>query len=90
MLAAGLVTYLLAFPVLYRQSAAARKLINRFGIPVPEVRHVLCYVAMFGLVVLMPSVKRNELRELGACGLFLLITLYPFNGEAFSWKTESN
>jgi hypothetical protein len=83
-LAVGIVTYLLAFPVLYRKSSRARALMDRFAVPIPEVRHVLCYVALFALVSLIPSSKKGELLELGGCSLFLLITLYPFNREIFN------
>jgi hypothetical protein len=82
-LAVCIVTYLLALPILYRKSPAARALVDRFAVPVPQVRHVLCYVALFGLVSLIPSSKKGELLELGGCCLFLLITLYPFNGAIF-------
>lgn len=83
MLALCIITYLLAFPVLYRKSARARALMNRFAVPIPEFRHVLCYVALFALVSLIPTSKKGELLEFGGCSLFLLITLYPFNRDIF-------
>jgi hypothetical protein len=71
--------YLLVLPVLHARVAAARRVIDGCGVPVPRPRHVAAIVAAFGLVELIASGKRYELLELVTTSTFLLILLFPTN-----------
>lgn len=82
-LVSGLCIYLLVVPVLYHKSNAARNLIDRWGIPVPQLYQVTGFILVFGLTSLIPDGKRAELLECVGALLVFLIMLFPVNKKTF-------
>jgi uncharacterized membrane protein YraQ (UPF0718 family) len=72
-----LVIYLGFFPILYRKSAAIKRFIDYWGIPLPQLYQVLAFLLVFITTAIIPNGKRAELLECGAALLFFLIVLYP-------------
>jgi uncharacterized membrane protein YraQ (UPF0718 family) len=72
-----LVIYLGIFPILYRKSAAMKRAIDHWGIPLPQLYQVLAFLLVFITTAIIPNGKRAELLECGAALLFFLIILFP-------------
>lgn len=79
--------YFLILPVLYRKIELVKKLIDKFAIPIPRYIHIVAYLALFGLVQLIPGHKHGEVLEFGGCWIFFLMILEPYNRELFSRKS---
>lgn len=77
MVAAAL--FLLVLPVLHRRNAALARVVDVFGVPVPRLLHVVGVAATFALIGIVGSRRRDELLELGASAIFVLILLFPRN-----------
>lgn len=75
--------YFLILPVLYRKFEGMKKLINRFGFPLPKYFHLAAYLLLAVLVALTKSSKHKELLELGGCWIFFMMILFPLNKEIF-------
>lgn len=75
--------YFLILPVLYRKFEGMKKLINRFGLPLPKNFHLVSYLVLVVLVALTKSSKHKELLELGGCWIFFMMILFPYNREIF-------
>jgi hypothetical protein len=82
LLVACAAVYLLVLPALHRRHAPSRRAIDALGVPVARTRHVLTIAATLVLVGLVASGKRDELGELAAATMFLLILLFPSNAAA--------
>jgi hypothetical protein len=79
----GMIFYLLVLPFLYARKKWAQHWVRQLGIPLPRVYQVIALFMVFGLISLIPSGKRAELLEFGACFLLLSIVLFPRNPEVF-------
>ncbi|MGV3502141.1 MAG: hypothetical protein ACO1O1_00425 [Adhaeribacter sp.] len=75
--------YLLVLPFLYRRIGFIRSWVHALGIPLPKVYQVIALFLVFGLISLIPSGKRAEMLEFGACFLLLSIVMFPRNPEVF-------
>lgn len=71
--------FLLGLPALHRRNAAFARLVDAAGVPVPKLLQVVAIVGTFALIGLVPSRERDELLELGASAIFVLILLFPRN-----------
>lgn len=76
------IAYLLVVPTVHATIVRGRRLVDRWGVPVPRPRHVVALAATFALIELVPTGKRYELSELGATAVLLLILLFPANAAA--------
>ena len=78
-LTAVLVIYLIILPFLYRRIVFIKKLVDDFGVPIPQWKHTIAFLLATGLIFLMPSERKWELYELAFAVIFFLIFLNPFN-----------
>jgi hypothetical protein len=79
----GMAFYLLVLPFLYARKKWVKQWVDKLAIPLPQVYQVVALFLVFGLISLIPSGKRAELLEFGACFLLLSIILFPKNAEVF-------
>ena len=79
----GMVFYLLVLPFLWARKKWAQHWVYQMGIPLPRAYQVIALFMVFGLISLIPSGKRAEMLEFGACFLLLSIISFPKNPEAF-------
>jgi hypothetical protein len=82
-LAILMVTYLLAFPYLYRRKEGFKKFLNRCAAPVAQNHQIIAFLVLVALVACIPSSRKGEMMELGATWLFFLLTLNPLNAKNF-------
>ncbi|MGV3641935.1 MAG: hypothetical protein ACO1NZ_15525 [Adhaeribacter sp.] len=75
--------YLLALPVLYGRVGLVRSWVDTLGIPLPKPYQVLALFVVFGLISFIPSGKRAEMLEFGACFMLLSIVMFPRNPQVF-------
>jgi hypothetical protein len=80
----GMFFYLLVLPFLYSRKKWAQQWVNHLAIPLPKAYQVIALLLVFGLISFIPSGKRAELLEFGACFLLLSIVMYPKNQEIFT------
>ena len=83
LLAIGVVLYIIVLPVLYHRSARFRGWLDSLGVPIARPCQILCVVALFAMLAMMPSKKKSEVMEFGGCTIFLLILAYPRNAGIF-------
>jgi hypothetical protein len=81
-----LVIYLLILPVLYRKIESIKKLVETFGVPIPQWKHTIAFLLATGLITLMTSERKWELYELAFAVIFFLIFLNPFNSLVYKQK----
>jgi hypothetical protein len=79
----GMVFYLLGLPFLYSRKNWVKHWVNKLAIPLPKAYQVIALFLVFGLISFIPSGKRAEMLEFGACFLLLSIVMFPKNQEAF-------
>ena len=89
-LVAGLVIYLLIFPVIYKRNDKFKRFIDRAGFPIPRLYQVIACALVFGSSFLTLDTKGAELLEFGGCFTFMLIVLYPFNSYSRSQNANSD
>lgn len=80
-LIAGVVIYLIVFPLLYKRNTGFKSFIERAGFPIPRLYQIISCLLVFGLSFLTFDAKGSELLEFGASPMFMLIVLYPLNSE---------
>ena len=76
---AGLIIYLLLFPVIYNRSDKFKAFIDRSCFPIPRLYQIIACALVFGSSFLTLDTKGAELLEFGGCFMFMLIVLYPLN-----------
>lgn len=76
--------YFLILPFLYPRLERLRNFVNKFGIPLPRYTHTGAYLALAGLVALIPSEFRYVIFEFGFYWLLVLMMYNPLNDEVFS------
>lgn len=76
-------TYFLILPVLFHKYEKIKKLVNRWALPIPRVRHIVAYLILFALCSIMPSPKRGEILEFGGTFIFFILILFPVNREIY-------
>ena len=81
-----LVIYLLVLPFLYRRINSIKKLVDTFGVPIPQWKHTLAFLLATGFITLMPSERKWELYELAFAVIFFLIFLNPFNSLVYKGR----
>lgn len=83
-LAIALGVYIVLIPLLYKRKQWIRRLVDFFGIPLPQPYQIIAFLLMFGLVQLIPHMgKRDEISEEGTALLLYLIIAFPFNRQTF-------
>jgi hypothetical protein len=88
MMILGMAFYLLVLPFLYTRKQWAKCWVNKLAIPLPKAYQVVALFLVFGLISLIPSGKRAEMLEFGACFLLLSIVMFPKNQEVFQSRAE--
>ena len=81
-LIAGVVVYLIIFPLLYSRNQKFKNLVDKAALPLPTVAQVIACILVFILSFLTFDPKGAELLEFGGCFMFMLIILYPLNKQA--------
>ena len=71
--------YLLVLPILHSISVAFKKMIDKSGVPVAKLFHLISFALIAGITVLLPHGKNPELLEAGAVLLFFLVIRFPKN-----------
>jgi hypothetical protein len=80
-LIAGVVIYLIIFPIIYNRNKKFKTFIDRSALPLPTLYQIIACVAVFILSFLTFDPKGAELLEFGGSFMFMLIVLYPMNKE---------
>ncbi len=81
-LIAGVIIYLIIFPLIYKRNEIFKNFIDKSALPLPVTYQVIGCILVFGLSFLTFDTKGLELLELGGWGMFMLIVLYPLNKQA--------
>ncbi len=76
-------TYFLILPVLYRKFSRIKVLVDRWALPIPQTRHIVAYLILFGICSIMPSPKKGEILEFGGTFIFFILILFPLNREIY-------
>jgi hypothetical protein len=84
MLIAGVVVYLIIFPLIYNRNIMFKKFIDRSAFPLPRLYQIIGCTLVFGLSFLTFDPKGSELLEFGGSAMFMLIILYPLNKNTLS------
>ena len=71
-------------PFLYKRKEWMRRLVDFFGVPLPQPYQIVAFLLMFALVQLIPHMgKRDEISEEGTALLLYLIIAFPLNRQTF-------
>lgn len=73
--------YFIFFGMLFRRSPWFRRLIRRFGVPVPRLSQTLLLAVTTALILAIPDSKKWELWEAVFVLVLFLVLLNPFNEE---------
>lgn len=76
--------YFLVLPFFYNKLDKIKAFVNRFAIPLPRYTQTAAYVALAGLVALIPSDFRYVIFEFGFYWILVLMMYNPLNDEVFS------
>lgn len=76
--------YFLVLPFFYTKLDKIKKFVNRFAIPLPRYTQTGAYLALAGLVALIPSDLRYVIFEFGFYWILVLMMYNPLNDEVFS------
>lgn len=79
-----LVIYLIITPFLYRKYDWAKKLANKFAVPIVQWHHTISFLTCTLLLVFISSNRKWEIYELAFSVIFLLIFIKPFNKEIYT------
>ena len=71
--------YLVVLPLLYRYNNSVKDFVDRSGIAVPRVYHIISFLILFAISGLLKHDRNPELLECGAAALFFLIIYNPVN-----------
>ena len=83
-LAIVLGVYIVLIPFLYKRKEWMRRLVDFFGVPLPQPYQIVAFLLMFALVQLIPHMgKRDEISEEGTALLLYLIIAFPLNRQTF-------
>lgn len=83
-LIAGVIIYLIVFPLIYTRNKKFRHFIDKVAMPLPTLYQTIACVLVFIFSFLTFDPKGSELLEFGGCFMFMLIVLYPLNSNARS------
>jgi len=76
--------YLGVMTPLYRKGEGAKKMIDKFAIPMPHNHHIMAYlVCAFIVYVLVDSSKKGELMEFAGSYVFLLNIVFAYNKDIY-------
>ncbi len=75
--------YFLVLPYLYRRGEWVKSFVDRWALPIPQVRHIIMYLLLFALCSIIPSGKKGEILEFGGTFIFFILLLFPYNREIF-------
>ncbi len=67
--------------LLYKKSQFSKKIITRFGIPVPRIYHSVILFAATIIITTVPDSKKWEIWECLFAVIFFLVILQPYNIE---------
>jgi hypothetical protein len=84
----GMTFYLLVLPFLYSRKKWVQDWVHKMGIPLPKTYQVISLFLVFGLISFIPSGKRAEMLEFGACFLLLSIVMFPKNQQIFEARID--
>ena len=82
-LTAVLLFYLVILPILYRRKQWARRLVQFWGVPLPQPYQTVSAVVLFVITQILPHEKKAELLECGIALLLFLVLAFPVNREDF-------
>ena len=74
-----LIIYFVVFPLLFKRVEWIKSLANNFGVPVPQLHHIIIFLIATLIVLLIPSGKNAELHEFAFAAIFFIIFLFPLN-----------
>ena len=83
-LTAVLLFYLVILPILYRRKQWARRLVQFWGVPLPQPYQMVSAVVLFVITQLLPHEKKAELLECGIALLLFLVLAFPINKQDFT------
>jgi hypothetical protein len=84
LLAIVLGLYIVVVPLLYKRKNWMRRLVDHFGVPLPQPYQIVAFLLMFLLVQFMPHMgKRDEISEEGTALFLFLILAFPLNRDTF-------
>ena len=72
-------TYFLFSLLLFKKNQYFKKIIKKFGIPVPKIQHTVILFVVSIIIIVIPDSKKWELWECLFALIFLLVTLEPYN-----------
>jgi hypothetical protein len=82
-LTAVLLFYLVILPILYRRKQWAKRLVQFWGVPLPQSYQTVSAVVLFVITQILPHEKKAELLECGIALLLFLVLAFPVNREDF-------
>jgi hypothetical protein len=86
LLSLALVCYFFIIPLIYPKWKWLKKLVNNFGLFLPNWHQSLFFLLCTIIVLLIPSDKKWELLELSFSFAFLVTVLNPFNADVIYTK----
>jgi hypothetical protein len=81
------VFYFLILPFLYRKIEKVKIFIDELALPIPQVYHIVAYIALAVLAEFIAGGKKGEILEFGGCWIVLLMIFEPYNRKIFSRKS---
>ena len=72
-------SYFVLSLVFYKRSQFVKRIVDKFGVPIPKLQQSLLMVFVTLLIMIIPDGKKWELWEAVFCLLILLIFLDPYN-----------
>lgn len=79
--------YFLVLPFAYTKRERLKDFVNRFAIPLPRYTQTGAYLALAGLVSLIPSELKYVIFEFGFYWILVLMMYNPLNDEVFSRRS---
>jgi len=78
-----LLLYMVILPLLYPRWSFLNKLVDQWGVPVPQLRHGIAYLVLLVVLANLPAGKKWELLELATVMVFLMVLPSPHNLQLF-------
>jgi len=73
----ALLFYFIILPVLAKKPGLIRRLVEKFGLPLPSLRHIIIMGVSTALIAVIRMAKGSELNELAFSVIFFLVFLNP-------------
>jgi len=90
-LALVLLIYLVVLTPLYWRNERVRQFLRRFGVPIPRLYHIVCYVVLLVVVeLIMEASRKGEMTEVVGAIIVYLNLRYPANAEIFNTQLSKD